>query len=60
MMTPAWITNCPNAAKALNAADAAYAKAKLAAQGLNLADKIIALREAKAAKVRAYAEAVRS
>ena len=55
-----WLTNHKPAAKALNAADAAYAKAKLAAQGLNLADKIIALREAKAAKVKAYGEAVRA
>ena len=55
-----WITNHKPSAKALTAADRAYDKAKLAAQGLSLADKIVALREAKSAKVKAYARAVRS
>ena len=59
-MKPIWLTNCPIASTKLTAADAAYAKAKLAAQGLNLADKIIALRNAKAAKVKAYGDAVQS
>jgi hypothetical protein len=54
-----WLTNIPETASKLNQADEDYARAKLAAQGLNLADKIIALREAKAAKVRDYGEAVR-
>ena len=57
-MTPAWITNCPRAAAKLNAADEAYDKAKLAAAFLPLSDKIVALREAKAERVKAYGRAI--
>ena len=44
-----WLTNDPEAAKALRKADAQYAKAREAAKALPLAQKAIALREAKGA-----------
>ena len=53
-----WITNVPQAAKALRKADAQYAKAREAAKALPLAQKIIALREAKEALHGAYAQAI--
>ena len=52
-----WLTNCPIASAKLNAADKAYNKAREAAKSLGLADKIVALREAKADRVAAYAAA---
>lgn len=55
-----WLTNIPKTASKLNQADEDYARAKLAASYLPLADKIVALRDAKAAKVKAYGAAVRS
>ena len=58
MTPPAWLTNIPETAEKLNAADRAYDKAREAAKSLPLADKIIALRNAKAEKVKAYAAAV--
>jgi len=55
-----WLTNNPEAASKLNAADRAYNKAREAAKSLGLADKIVALREAKVKRVAAYAKAVKS
>ena len=49
-----WLTNDPEAAKALRKADAQYAKAREAAKALPLAQKIIALREAKEKLHKAY------
>jgi hypothetical protein len=54
MERPAWITNDPAAAKALRAADRAYDKARAAASGLPLAEKLEAYRAARAARQRAY------
>ncbi len=42
-----WLTNDPEAAKALRKADAQYVKAREAAKALPLAQKIVALRAAK-------------
>ncbi len=50
-----WITNDPQAAKALKKADKAFEAARTAAKSLPLADKIVALRDALAAKQAAYA-----
>ena len=60
MNKPAWITNIPETAEKLNAADRAYDKARTAAANLSLADKIVALRVAKSDKINAYAAAVKS
>lgn len=49
-----WLTNDPEAAKALRKADEAYAKAREAAKALPLAQKIVALRTAKEALHMAY------
>ena len=49
-----WLTNDPEAAKALRKADAIYAKAREEAKALPLAQKIVALREAKAGLHKAY------
>jgi hypothetical protein len=49
-----WVTNNPNAAKALKAADAKYEKAKTAASNLPLKEKVAALRKAKEARQAAY------
>ena len=54
-----WLTNIPKTASKLTAADRAYEQAREDAKPLSLADKIVALREAKAAKVKAYGEAVK-
>ena len=54
MTTPYWLTNCPEAAEALRKADADYAAARKAGEGLMLADKIVAYREAKEARDEAY------
>ena len=43
-----WLTNDPKAAKRLKAVDAAYEAEKAAATSLRLADKVSALRAAKA------------
>jgi len=52
-----WLTNNFETAAKLNAADRAYNKTREAAKSLGLADKIVALREAKADRVAAYAAA---
>ncbi len=51
-----WLTNDPQAAAQLRAADAAYDAARLAAQHLPLAEKVIALRAAKLARAKDYAD----
>ena len=50
----AWLTNDPQVAAQLRAADDAFAAARQAASKLPLAEKITALREAKKARVAAY------
>ena len=50
----AWITNDPQVATHLRLADVAYEEARAKARHLKLADKIIALHEAKEARQRAY------
>ena len=55
-----WLTNSPEAAAKLNAADKAYNKARAAALHLSLGAKVEAYRKAKADRVAAYAKAVRS
>lgn len=50
-----WVTNDKAAARALKRADRAYAKAREAAKGLVLADKLKAISEARAVKARTYA-----
>jgi hypothetical protein len=51
---PGWITNSPEAARALRAADAAYDRALAAAAGLRLAEKVEAIRAARAARDATY------
>lgn len=51
---PGWVTNSPEAAAKLKAADRAYDQAKAAARGLRLAVMIVALRTAKATRDAAY------
>jgi hypothetical protein len=51
---PGWITNSPQAAAALKAADLAHDRAMAAAAGLLLADKIPAVAAARAARDAAY------
>ena len=51
---PTWLTNDPQAATRLRAADDAFAAARQAASKLPLAEKITALREAEKARVAAY------
>jgi hypothetical protein len=53
-MNPEWITNSPTIAAALRAADDELTRAREAARGLSLAEKIEALRSAKAAHRKAY------
>jgi hypothetical protein len=50
-----WLTNSPEAAKALSEADSAYDAARKAGQGLPLAEKISAYRKAKEDREAAYA-----
>jgi uncharacterized membrane protein YkoI len=50
-----WITNNPEAAKALCAADLRYERAKSLASGLKLSQKVEAYRAAKAAREAEYA-----
>jgi hypothetical protein len=54
MFRPEWITNDPEAAKALIAADRAYEKAQSDAVHLPLAEKIEAYRAARYARQEAY------
>ena len=49
-----WVTNNPEAAARLRAADDACDRAMRAASGLRLADKIDAIRSARAARDAAY------
>ena len=49
-----WLSNNPEASARLRAADAAYDAAMAACAGMNLADKIVAIREARAARQDAY------
>ena len=51
---PAWITNSPEAARRLKAADAAYDRRVAAASRLLLADKIEAIRVARIIRDAAY------
>lgn len=51
---PGWLTNSPEAATALKAATHKYMLAMVACSGWNLADKVVAIREAKAAHAAAY------
>lgn len=53
-----WITNNPEAAKALQAADTAFDLAKAAASNLPLAEKVAALRTAKTQRQAAYDAAI--
>lgn len=48
-----WLTNAPQAAKRLREIDRAYAKDREAARDLLLAQKIVALREAREKQVAA-------
>lgn len=52
---PAWVTNSPEAARKLQAADAAYHRAKAAASGLRLVEMIAAIRAARVERDAAYA-----
>lgn len=52
-----WFTNDPQAAERLRRADKTYDTARTMAAGLPLAEKIIALRNAKIARDEAYAAA---
>ena len=49
-----WVSNCPEASARLRAADVAYDKAMAACEGMGLADKIVAVREARAERWEAY------
>ena len=49
-----WLTNDPEAARELRRIDREYQRAVEAAKGLKLADKVAAIRQAKAAKLAAY------
>ena len=55
-----WITNSPEAARQLRAADDAYAAARRAASGLPLAAKVEALRQAKQTRQAAYDQLLHS
>lgn len=55
-----WITNSLAIATKLRKADADYEVAKSAASNLALADKVVALRNAKAAREAAYQAATQS
>jgi hypothetical protein len=50
-----WLTNDPEAARALRAADKAHDKARAKAINLPLAEKVKAYRQAKDIKIAAYA-----
>ncbi len=52
----AWLSNDPQATAQLLAADAAFEAAMKAASKMVLADKIVAIREAKIARAKAYAD----
>jgi hypothetical protein len=52
----AWLTNDPQAAAQLRQADAEFDAAMSAASGLVLAEKIEAIRKAKIARARNYAD----
>ncbi len=54
-----WVTNDPQAARALRKADKEFEAARIAASTLPLADKIVALRAAKEARQAAYAKVSR-
>ena len=54
MAHPEWLTNSPEAARVLKAADRKYTLATLACSGWKLADKVAAIRDAKAAHCAAY------
>lgn len=54
-----WLTNDPEVARRLNAADRAYNTARDNAAALPLAAKIEALRAAKTARIAAYRAATR-
>lgn len=49
-----WVTNSPDAAELIALADEAYEIARMMAVPLPLADKIVALRNAKNARTEAY------
>jgi hypothetical protein len=49
-----WITNDPEAAKALQKADRDYYRARIMAEGLTLGEKIVAYRLAKEVRQAAY------
>ncbi len=49
-----WLTNDPEAAKALRNAERAFNKAKSAASNLSLADKVFALKTAQNIRQAAY------
>lgn len=53
-MSANWITNDPQVAKHLKAADKVYTAAVTKAAGLKLADKVAAIRAAKLARQAAY------
>lgn len=52
----AWLTNDPDAAAQLRAADYHFDAAMRKASGLLLADKIVAVRNAKTDRAKAYAD----
>ena len=56
---PQWVTNSPEAAAKLKAADAAYDKRIAATQGMRLVDKIQAIATARAIRDAAYRVAAR-
>lgn len=49
-----WVTNSPEAATKLKAADRAYDRVVACAAGMKLADKVLVIRAAKVARDRAY------
>ena len=51
-----WLTNDPQAAAQLRAADASFDAARRAASVLPLAEKVVALRKAKIARAKDYAD----
>lgn len=55
-----WLTNDPEIAAALRAADEAYAKARDKAKGLPLAEKVAAYRAADAARELTYSAVIPS
>lgn len=52
----AWLTNDPQAAAQLRAADRAFDTAYAAASSLPLAEKLVALRQARIDRAKAYAD----